>query len=237
VGFEPTRSLETRKLLIPCTERTDKNGRNAEARYTAGTRSLAALLMLGLLTFILASVTSAQTHRTFRVPFHTVSGMILVDAIVNGHPASLLLDTGANNTILSPQAVGLATVQLRALQATGSGTGAESDYVARKVALQLGERHWMNRRVLVMDLDDASKRLGTRIDGFLGQDVLRTFPPCGSTTALTHSNSNSSPPPVVESPHRGSYGGVECHLRTSRRLRRPLLNTSLLPSSVHGYIL
>ena len=37
------------------------------------------------------------------------------------------------------------------------------------------ERHWMNWRVLVMDLSDASKRLGTRIDGFLGEDVLRTF--------------------------------------------------------------
>jgi len=33
----------------------------------------------------------------------------------------------------------------------------------------------MNWRVLVMDLSDASKRLGTRIDGFLGEDVLRTF--------------------------------------------------------------
>ena len=33
----------------------------------------------------------------------------------------------------------------------------------------------MNRRVLVMDLSDASKRMGTHIDGFLGQDVLREF--------------------------------------------------------------
>ncbi len=65
-----------------------------------------------MLTLGIASITAAQTHRTFRVPFHTVSGMILVDATVNGHPASLLLDTGANNSILSPQAAGLAAVQL-----------------------------------------------------------------------------------------------------------------------------
>jgi predicted aspartyl protease len=133
-----------------------------------GTRSLPALCLLAL-----ASVTAAQPHRTFRIPFHTVSGMILLDATVNGHPASLLLDTGA---ILSPQAAGLAAVQLRVLQqATSAGTGAEGEYVAREVALQLGERRWLDRRVLVMDLGDASKRLGTRIDGFLGEDVLREF--------------------------------------------------------------
>lgn len=102
--------------------------------------------------------------------------MILLDATVAGKPASLLLlDTGANNTILSPQAVGLATVQLRALQATKAGTGAEGDYVTREVDLRLAERHCMNRRVMVMDLSDTSKRMGTQVDGFLGQDVLRTF--------------------------------------------------------------
>jgi len=79
--------------------------------------------------------TAAQTRRTFRIPFRTANGMILVDATVNGHPASLLLDTGA---ILSPQAAGLATVQLRALQATSAGTGAEGDYTTREVALQPG---------------------------------------------------------------------------------------------------
>jgi len=109
-------------------------------------------------------------HGTFRVPFHTANGLILLDATVNGHPASLLLDTSASNSIVSPQAAGLTAVQLRALQATRAGTGAEGDAIVREVDLRLAERHWINRQVLVMDLSDASKRMGTRVDGFLGED-------------------------------------------------------------------
>lgn len=59
--------------------------------------------------------------QTFRIPFHTVNGMVLLDAVVDGKPASLLPDIGADNTIVSAQAVGVATVQLRSLQATKAG--------------------------------------------------------------------------------------------------------------------
>jgi hypothetical protein len=37
------------------------------------------------------------------------------------------------------------------------------------------KRHWLERPILVMDLSEASKRLGSRIDGFVGQDILREF--------------------------------------------------------------
>lgn len=137
--------------------------------------ALAALPFL-LALLLLAGISQSQERpRTFRVPFHTVHEMILLDATVNGHFASLLLDTGANNSIVSPQAAGVTAVDLRALQATSAGTRAEGDYITLEVDLGLAERHWINRRVLVMDLSDASKRMGTRVDGFLGQDILRTF--------------------------------------------------------------
>jgi hypothetical protein len=38
VGFEPVGLLQTRKLFIPRADKFDKNARNAEPRYTAGTR-------------------------------------------------------------------------------------------------------------------------------------------------------------------------------------------------------
>jgi hypothetical protein len=66
---------------------------------------------------IAGAVSAQEQHRVFSVPFHTAGSMILVDATVNGKPAVLLLDTGADFTIISPQASGLTTVKVRTLTA------------------------------------------------------------------------------------------------------------------------
>ncbi len=133
---------------------------------------LFALLFSGVFTGVVSA--QEQQPRTFRIPFHSVNGMILLDATVNGKPASLLLDTGADATILSPQASGLSTVKLRALTANKT-TGTNGEYVKSRVDLRLAEGHWIEREILVMDLSDVSKRMGTQIDGFIGADVLREF--------------------------------------------------------------
>lgn len=88
---------------------------------------------------------------------------------------SLLLDTGATCTVVSQQAAGLTTVQLRALQANHANTGSSGDAVPRKVDLQLAEYRWPFRQVFVMNMDATSKRMRTRIEGLLGQDVLWEF--------------------------------------------------------------
>ena len=80
----------------------------------------------------------------------------------------------ADFTLISPEASGLSAVKLRTLTATKT-TGANGEYVKARADLRLAERHWIGREILVMDLSEASKRLGTHIDGFLGQDVLREF--------------------------------------------------------------
>lgn len=130
---------------------------------------LAALLLLAV------PCLAQQTAKTYRVPFHSAAnGVILLEAQVNGKPAVLLLDTGANLTIISQQAAGLPDVKLHAL-APNRTTGSNGDYVRSHVDLGLGERHFMDHPIIVMDMSDASKRLWTRIDGLLGQDVLRQF--------------------------------------------------------------
>ena len=93
---------------------------------------------------------------------------------MNNKPVVLLLDTGSDFTLISPQASGVPAAKLRALTGTKT-TGANGDYVKSRIDLRLAERHWIDREILVMDLSDASKRIGTRIDGFVGQDLLREF--------------------------------------------------------------
>ena len=127
-----------------------------------------------MLLLLFAGVASAQEQsRTFSVPFRSVNGMILLDAAVNGKPAVLLLDTGADNSIVSLYVAGV-TAKLDALKPENT-TGASGDYTKAKIDLRLEKRRWIERPILVMDLSEASKHLGTRIDGFVGQDLLREF--------------------------------------------------------------
>lgn len=106
--------------------------------------------------------------------------MILLDATVNDKPAVLLLDTGADNSIVSPSAAGV-SAKLDALKREKT-TGASGEYTKAKIDLRLEKRHWIERSILVMDLSEASKRLGTRIDGFVAKTLSESCPLCGLIT-------------------------------------------------------
>ena len=59
-------------------------------------KTISGLLWAFLLRFLtITGFAFASEKRTFTVLFHTVQGMILLDAVVGGKPASLLLDTEA----------------------------------------------------------------------------------------------------------------------------------------------
>jgi len=62
------------------------------------------LFALLLSTLVIAGLAVADESKTYRIPFHTVGGMILLDAVVDGKPASLPLDIGANNAVVTAQA-------------------------------------------------------------------------------------------------------------------------------------
>jgi hypothetical protein len=99
----------------------------------------------------------------------------LLDGQLNGKPAVLLLDTGANISIVDFRAAGFPALKLDALRSTG-GTGAEGNCFSREIPkLSLGLHSWLARRTCLMDLSDVSKRMETKIDGFIGADLLRTF--------------------------------------------------------------
>src|SRR5207302_3475525 len=78
------------------------NTRTISAFPSIAAVSLSVLLALFLLALLTSpNLASAQEeHRIFRVPFHTVNGMVLLDATVNDKPAVLLLDTGSDFTLI-----------------------------------------------------------------------------------------------------------------------------------------
>jgi hypothetical protein len=142
-------------------------------------RKLELLFMFLLLLFcgfyfMLAGICHAQERKTYTIPFHTVRAMILLDGQINGQPAVFLLDTGANNSIVDYRAAGFISFKLVPLRSTGS-TGAEGGCIMRDVKLSLEHRSWFGRKVCIMDLSDISRRMETRIDSFVGQDILSEF--------------------------------------------------------------
>lgn len=125
------------------------------------------------LTIVALPAVGLTQPRTFTVPFDLHNGLILLRGEVNGTPATLLLDSGANNSIVDAVSAGV-SVKLDALRPTDKA-GAEGDCVVREVRLTLEHRDWLNRRVCVMDLSDISRNMGVRVDGFIGADILQEF--------------------------------------------------------------
>jgi hypothetical protein len=109
------------------------------------------------------------------VPFRTAQSMILVDARVNDNRATLLVDTGANHTIVSVKAYGNAQFQVRNLHRNNQGLGMQGDALSLRANFALANRVWISHPVYVMNVDELSRRFGTPVDGLLGQDVLQEF--------------------------------------------------------------
>ena len=93
-----------------------------------------------------------QTPQTFRVPFHRVNSLILLDLKVNDKPRVMLLDTGANVTLLRHAPANAVTVEL------------EPSRAVTVSALDLEK----------INVHLAKKDMAT-IDGLLGQDFLCYF--------------------------------------------------------------
>ena len=131
-------------------------------------RSLAAILIV---IALLASPSCANTE-TVLLPFCSMRSLILVDAKVDGKPATFLLDTGANNTIINAKMYG--NVQAPRIDGV-SGPGIVGNALRLRVDLEIGGRFLFSQPVSVMNLGDLPKRVGAQFDGLLGQDILRQF--------------------------------------------------------------
>lgn len=134
-------------------------------------RFFAAVAVLAFLA-LLSPPSCAHGEAVF-LPFRSVHSLILVEAKVNGDPATLLLDTGANNTIISARLYG--NVQAPHVELTSKGPGIVGNALRLHADLEFAGRLLFSQPVSVMNLGDLPQRLGTQFDGLLGQDILRQF--------------------------------------------------------------
>lgn len=102
-------------------------------------------------------------------------GVILVNVQVNEKPAVLIVDTGSNTTILSPEVSGLNPARLPRANPPPKGTGFVGDGHWGQATLTIGTNVWKDKRVLVSDTKDLSRAFKRKIDGILGQDILDEF--------------------------------------------------------------
>ncbi len=101
---------------------------------------------------------------------------ILIRAQVNGQPATLVVDTGSSHTILSGELLQVRLLTLEHANAPAEGSGYVGTAVWAKATVQVGAFRWRDRKVLVMnDFQKISKSMKQRVDGILGEDLLREF--------------------------------------------------------------
>jgi predicted aspartyl protease len=111
------------------------------------------------------------------VPFEysRAFGLMLVKVGVNGKPAVMVLDTGSNETIVSPRLVIVKQLSSKEAVAMAKGSGYSGTGVIATAFLSIGLTNPKNCQILVVDLSALSKTLGQEVDGILGMSVLKAF--------------------------------------------------------------
>jgi predicted aspartyl protease len=100
-------------------------------------------------------------------------GSILVQMEVNGKTATFLLDTGAASTFVSAELAGVDAFTLQKSRFRSNG-GMEVRGTWERAKIRIGD--WKTTMdVKAIDVTPISRRYGRRIDGLLGQDILRQF--------------------------------------------------------------
>jgi hypothetical protein len=103
-------------------------------------------------------------------------GLVLVKVEVNGRPATVVVDTGSSHTILSTQLVQVRALALGDGASPSKGSGWVGSAAWIKATVKVGDAVWRDHMFLTMDdLPDISDAVGQKVDGILGEDVLKDF--------------------------------------------------------------
>jgi hypothetical protein len=131
--------------------------------------------MLGgcaLLGLFVAPSADLAKPRMVMLPYRSVDSYILVDAKINGSPVRLLVDTGANKTILNSSSF---CNERSVARPVNRGAGIVGNALRLRVDLELARQIMFSQPVSVMNLEELSKSLRIPFDGLLGQDILNQF--------------------------------------------------------------
>ena len=132
-------------------------------------------------TAIMLLVGAASTWgapHTNTIPFTEASGccglpILLVHAAVDGKPATLIFDTGAQGTNVSPGIAKGARVVARHIGNAGA-TGATTSPVV-SVDIVVGTDDFPRTLALVNNTNQLSAGLGAHVDGLLGESIISQY--------------------------------------------------------------
>jgi hypothetical protein len=116
-----------------------------------------------------------ETHRPVGFTRTGTGHLIVAAGLDRNARLSLLVDSGASHTVLAASSRALADVDLSALEtAEAKAAGGEMPPVRmiRLGTLRIGTWRFRGVTAAIMELGTTMERLGTTIDGILGQDVL-----------------------------------------------------------------
>jgi len=145
-----------------------------QGRRTSGcSRSRHSLAGFAAVLALALSVAAAPLEVPFELdPRHSA---ILIAAEVNGKPVTLILDTGATQTILDAKLLGLTNLDLKMSRFSGSGPGLRGEALWAEARIKLATRTWRDQRVVAMNLAPLAERYRRPVHGILGQDILQQF--------------------------------------------------------------
>ncbi len=157
----------------------------------------------GIGLFVALVILSGALIKSGDAQSRNVDGIFLVEARINATLAVLLIDTGAEHSLLDrefAQRLGLRPVEVANIQRIDSVGQTE---VVLVDDLNIQSVHSSSIKMMTDDLAASSRALGVHIDGVLGDDILRNF-------AVTLDYSAGS---VTFGPISATHHGVPIRLR------------------------
>ena len=132
----------------------------------------ARVLALLAASAVAGSATAAPRSGEIGFEIHPTHNVILVDVVIDGKRVTMILDTGATRTIVSPEAIGLSPARLRRAELQSRGPGFKGNGMWERVDLRVGDLRWSDHAVVVMEFGAVRQAYGEQVQGLLGQDVL-----------------------------------------------------------------